>query len=49
MSNRRYNSQTRVKKMGGGMMMMKKPMIKAGGDFKKIQRTVKPKTNLKKS
>ena len=49
MSNRRYNSQTRVKKMGGGMMMMKKPMMKMGGDVKKIEKTFgKKKKNLKK-
>jgi hypothetical protein len=39
MSNRRYNSQTRVKKMGGGMMMMKKPMMK---NLKKVDSKKNP-------
>jgi hypothetical protein len=33
--------------MGGGMMMQK-PMMKKGGDVKKIEKTFKPKKNLKK-
>ena len=54
MPNKRFNKQVpafkaggRAGKMGGGMMM-KKPMMKVGGDVKKIQKTFKPKKNLKK-
>ena len=56
MPNRLYNKQVtpkgykaggRAGKMGGGMMM-KKPMMKVGGDVKKIEKTFKPKKNLKK-
>ena len=58
MANRLYNKQVspkgykaggRAGKMGGGMMM-KKPMMKKGGDVKKIEKTfgAKKKKNLKK-
>ena len=58
MPNRLYNKQVtpkgykaggRAGKMGGGMMM-KKPMMKVGGDVKKIEKTfgTKKKKNLKK-
>ena len=58
MANRLYNKQVtpkgykaggRASKMGGGMMM-KKPMMKKGGDVKKIEKTfgAKKKKNLKK-
>ena len=54
MPNKRFNKQVpafkaggRAGKMGGGMMM-KKPMMKVGGDVKKIEKTFKPKKNLKK-
>ena len=54
MPNKRFNKQVpafkaggRAGKMGGGMMM-KKPMMKRGGDIKKIEKTFKPKKNLKK-
>ena len=54
MPNKRFNKQVpafkaggRAGKMGGGMMM-KKPMMKKGGDVKKIEKTFKPKKNLKK-
>ena len=54
MPNKRFNKQVpafkaggRTGKMGGGMMM-KKPMMKVGGDVKKIEKTFKPKKNLKK-
>ena len=54
MPNKRFNKQVpafkaggRAGKMGGGMMM-KKPMMQKGGDVKKIQKTFKPKKNLKK-
>ena len=54
MPNKRFNKQVpafkaggRASKMGGGMMM-KKPMMKKGGDVKKIEKTFKPKKNLKK-
>ena len=48
MANPRYNQQVTNRRgaMGGGMM--KKPMMKKGGDVKKIEKTFKPKTNLKK-
>ena len=48
MANPRYNKQVTSRRgaMGGGMM--KKPMMKKGGDVKKIEKTFKPKTNLKK-
>ena len=45
MPNKRFNKQVpafkaggRAGKMGGGMMM-KKPMMKVGGDVKKIEKT----------
>ena len=50
MSNRRYNSQTRVKKMGGGMM---RKTFKAGSSNpkmsakKKIEKTFAPKKKIK--
>ena len=51
MPNKRFNKQVpafkaggRAGKMGGGMMM-KKPMMKVGGDVKKIEKTFKPKKN----
>ena len=56
MPNKRFNKQVpafkaggRAGKMGGGMMM-KKPMMKVGGDVKKIEKTfgAKKKKNLKK-
>ena len=54
MPNKRFNKQVpafksggRASKMGGGMMMQK-PMMKKGGDVKKIEKTFKPKKNLKK-
>ena len=54
MPNKRFNKQVpafkaggRAGKMGGGMMMQK-PMMKKGGDVKKIEKTFKPKKNLKK-
>jgi lipoate-protein ligase A len=54
MPNKRFNKQVpafkaggRAGKMGGGMMM-KKPMMKVGGDVKKIEKTFKPKKKLKK-
>ncbi len=54
MPNKRFNKQVpsfkaggRAGKMGGGMMMQK-PMMKKGGDAKKIEKTFKPKKNLKK-
>ena len=54
MPNKRFNKQVpsfkaggRAGKMGGGMMMQK-PMMKKGGDDKKIEKTFKPKKNLKK-
>jgi len=56
MPNKRFNKQVpafkaggRAGKMGGGMMM-KKPMMKKGGDVKKIEKTfgAKKKKNLKK-
>ena len=57
MANRLYNKQVspkgykdggRVKKMGGGMMM-KKPMMRIGGDVEKIKKAFGPKKkNLKK-
>ena len=56
MPNKRFNKQVpafkaggRAGKMGGGMMM-KKPMMKVGGDVKKIEKTfgTKKKKNLKK-
>ena len=56
MPNNRFNKQVtpkgykaggRAGKMGGGMMMQK-PMMKKGGDVKKIEKTFKPKKNLKK-
>ena len=54
MPNKRFNKQVpafkaggRAGKMGGGMMM-KKPMMKVGGNVKKIEKTFKPKKNLKK-
>jgi len=57
MPNKRFNKQVpafkaggRAGKMGGGMMM-KKPMMKVGGDVKKIEKTFgskKKKKNLKK-
>jgi len=48
MANPRYNQQVTNRRgaMGGGMM--KKPMMKKGGDVKKIEKTFKPKKNLKK-
>ena len=48
MANPRYNQQVTNRRgaMGGGMM--KKPMMKKGGDVKKIEKAFKPKTNLKK-
>ena len=48
MANPRYNKQVTNRRgaMGGGMM--KKPMMKKGGDVKKIEKTFKPKKNLKK-
>ena len=53
MPNKRFNKQVpafkaggRAGKMGGGMMM-KKPMMKRGGDIKKIEKTFKPKSNKK--
>jgi|32_taG_2_1085360.scaffolds.fasta_scaffold112351_1 hypothetical protein len=51
MSNRRYNSQTRVKKMGGGMM---RKTFKAGSSNpkmsakKKIEKTFAPKKKTAK-
>jgi len=55
MPNKRFNKQVpafkaggRAGKMGGGMMM-KKPMMKKGGDVKKIEKTFgAKKKNLKK-
>ena len=54
MPNKRFNKQVpafkaggRAGKMGGGMMM-KKPMMKVVGNVKKIEKTFKPKKNLKK-
>jgi hypothetical protein len=52
MANSRYNTQTTNRRgaMGGGMMM-KKPMMKVGGDVKKIEKTFgskKKNKNLKK-
>ena len=54
MPNKRFNKQVpsfkaggRAGKMGGGMMMQK-PMMKVGGNVKKIEKTFKPKKNLKK-
>ena len=54
MPNKRFNKQVpavkaggRAGKMGGGMMM-KKPMMNVGGNVKKIEKTFKPKKNLKK-
>ena len=58
MPNKRFNKQVpafkaggRAGKMGGGMMM-KKPMMKIGGDVEKIKKTFGPKKkknkNLKK-
>ena len=55
MPNKRFNKQVpafkaggRAGKMGGGMMM-KKPMMKVGGDVKKIEIAVgSKKKNLKK-
>jgi len=50
MANSRYNSQTTNRRgaMGGGMMM-KKPMMKVGGNVKKIEKTFgTKKKNLKK-
>ena len=54
MPNKRFNKQVpafkaggRAGKMGGGMMM-KKPMMKVGGNVKKIEKVFKPKKNLKK-
>ena len=54
MPNKRFNKQVpafkaggRAGKMGGGMMM-KKPMMKMGGNVKKIEKTFKTKKNLKK-
>ena len=56
MPNKRFNKQVpafkaggRAGKMGGGMMM-NKPMMKKGGDVKKIEKTfgAKKKKNLKK-
>ena len=56
MPNKRFNKQVpafkaggRAGKMGGGMMM-KKPMMKVGGNVKKIEKTfgAKKKKNLKK-
>ena len=55
MPNKRFNKQVpafkaggRAGKMGGGMMM-KKPMMKVGGDVKKIEKTFgSKKKNLKK-
>ena len=56
MPNKRFNKQVpafkaggRAGKMGGGMMM-KKPMMKVGGDVKKIKKAFGPgSTNPKKS
>ena len=51
MANSRYNTQTTNRRgaMGGGMMM-KKPMMKVGGDGKKIKKAFGPgSTNPKKS
>ena len=47
MANSRYNTQTTNRRgaMGGGMM--KKPMMKVGGDVKKIEKTFKPKNKKK--
>ena len=54
MPNKRFNKQVpafkaggRAGKMGGGMMM-KNPMMKVGGNVKKIEKAFKPKKNLKK-
>ena len=50
MANSRYNTQTTNRRgaMGGGMMM-KKPMMKVGGDVKKIKKAFGPgSTNPKK-
>ena len=50
MANSRYNTQTTNRRgaMGGGMMM-KKPMMKVGGNVKKIEKTFgTKKKNLKK-
>ena len=51
MPNKRFNKQVpafkaggRAGKMGGGMMM-KKPMMKVGGNVKKIEKAFKPKKN----
>ena len=53
MPNKRFNKQVpafkaggRAGKMGGGMMMQK-PMMKKGGDIKKIEKTFKPKNKKK--
>jgi lipoate-protein ligase A len=53
MPNKRFNKQVpafkaggRAGKMGGGMMMQK-PMMKKGGDVKKIEKTFKPKNKKK--
>ena len=51
MANPRYNQQVTNRRgaMGGGMMM-KKPMMKVGGDVKKIKKAFGPgSTNPKKS
>ena len=51
MSNRRYNSQTRTNKMGGGIM---RKTFKAGSsnpkmsNVKKIEKTFKPKKKMSK-
>ena len=54
MPNKRFNKQVpafkaggRAGKMGGGKMMQK-PMMKKGGNVKKIEKAFKPKKNLKK-
>ena len=54
MPNKRFNKQVpafkaggRAGKMGGGMMM-KKPMMRIGGDVEKIKKTFAPKKGLKK-
>ena len=55
MPNKRFNKQVpafkaggRAGKMGGGMMM-KKPMMKIGGDVEKIKKTFGPKKKKKKN
>ena len=53
MANNRFNKQVtpkgykmggRVKKMGGGMMMMKRPMMKDGGNIKNLPKGLRKDT-----